>query len=597
MESSQNIDTKANKRAIQNYRSGTQSNDVYMQIEAIKNFISHFSNQDDWTTDRYFIKNFPSQIYKDFYEMSEGKTNLDLYQEKQILLLNVYTFIFRNKNLMMNFEAESIATFFLKFIRFRDPNIKYDPSNMMDSILIYVSHYPYKLVIIHGNAMLRFLCYFDLGKSNLKQKFWSMCQKIYELHENYKCFISYVKLTESVNQIMNKYSSSRQQDFCKLLTIVLNFVRVFDLLDYIEFDVTMFYRISEEIFSNETQKLTEDTLYFDIYKIWKAMLNGSVNTLRIESTEQLVTFTSIFSVGLARKLKKLIQDTSNIEMNKNVKNSLYIIYFSLIAYPVMNEKLKNRLRQVLLELHRFFQKYFEKCSFQNIPIYYQFEILQYYIKSIVTLNVEISPHDHQTIRGFLDGLIMHSTLNLHWNFLFAHLLFDISFDSTNGQSDFASNFNKINQYLHRLIYSLSDEIYTNKLKWEQKLYLFENLKCCYLKIFSEELIQSVFTGCESHLLDMFKDESPEVVGNNAYEIYSDIMCLVVQIFNDSNYLEKSTADSLRKLCDEFSNEILPISSYVYDSDNVEDTSVISINDQTERPIAILLSKRFLDGLL
>ncbi|KII63631.1 hypothetical protein RF11_10722 [Thelohanellus kitauei] len=567
MKSKKYREKKANKKAIKRYNSGTQSDDVLIQIQAIRKFMSHFLNQEDSATDEVFIANFPNQLYEDFNAMSKGQKKLDRYHEKQTLLFDMFTYIFRNHNLLLNFKAQSFAKLFLGFMRYQDPDIIYDPSKIMDSINNFISQDPNKIVLINENGMFHFLCNFHLENGDLKQRFWSMCKNIYELNHQYKEYFSSVKLAECVNQIMNKYFSYGEEDVSKFLIMVLKLVEFVDLLDHIKLDVTMFFRITEKIFSNKPQKRTEKKLNIDIIKICKAMLNGSINPLRIESIEQLVTASSVFSFGLARKLKKTIRDKRDIQMTKNVKHSLYIIYFSLIAFPLIDQNSKNRLRPVLLELHRLFQNYFKKCSIKKLSIDSQFQMIQYYVKSSVTLRVDFSPHDHHIINEFLD--------NLHSNFMFTHLLFDISFDSTSGESNLSSNLNKINRYLNNLISSLSDEEYINKLQEQQKLDHNENVKSIYIRIFSEDLIARVFTRCESYLLDKFKDESPEVVGSDAYAIYNNVMMVIVRIFNDSNYLEKSIADSLKKLNDEFSSESLPTSSDVVNSDNVADTSIFS----------------------
>ncbi|KII63632.1 hypothetical protein RF11_10723 [Thelohanellus kitauei] len=121
---------------MENYISDTQSSDVGLQMNAIKNFISLFSHQDDYTADHLFITKFPNNLFEECQRMSEGQTNVYKYKEKKILFFDVLTYIFRNRFMIMNTKAHSFAAFFIGLIKIRDPDLIYDPNNMIYSILL-----------------------------------------------------------------------------------------------------------------------------------------------------------------------------------------------------------------------------------------------------------------------------------------------------------------------------------------------------------------------------------------------------------------------------------------------------------------------------
>ncbi|KII75226.1 hypothetical protein RF11_02517 [Thelohanellus kitauei] len=182
------------------------------------------------------------------------------------------------------------------------------------------------------------------------------------------------------------------------------------LLNEIEFNSSMFYEISVEIFLLYIYKECPSIL-IHFLKIWTGIINGSRNTFRIDTIDKLIFISAIFSINLSSKLITIVDRSGKLEMTKNKKQKLYIIYFSLVAFPIIDHVAYPWLSILLKQLHRSFEKYLEKYSFKVDNLENKFLILQYYIKSRVTLKIDQSYHDEQILIDFLGTLLNYSSFS------------------------------------------------------------------------------------------------------------------------------------------------------------------------------------------
>ncbi|KII62574.1 hypothetical protein RF11_05204 [Thelohanellus kitauei] len=391
-------------RAIEDYIFIKRTQDVSAQIEAVRNFISYSSCNQNRKEERLFIENFPTELKIEFSRMGEEGTNLDGYHEKKKLFFDVFNFTFRNRRSVLTVQSKEFAEIFLKIIKTHKYDSALDPSPFIDSLKVCVSYDQNKVLFINENGMFHFYQNFNIRTSTLGERFMTLCQHIYELDRSNIHSLYIIKLTPNVNQIMTRYSTYRQNYCAMLLFKLFQMLHRFRLLDDVNFDVNQFYDITVLI---SLRYIGSD--YFPMFvshlsKIWTAILNVSINKLEIDSIDKLMLFAGLFAIGISSKLMKLIRGSDKLKMTKNKKQRLYIIYFTFVAFPMIDHQSNTWLRTALIRLHHFFQKYFEKHSLTDFSFETQFLIVQYYIKSLVTLNIEISDNDRTIFKAFFGDL-------------------------------------------------------------------------------------------------------------------------------------------------------------------------------------------------
>ncbi|KII64506.1 hypothetical protein RF11_12617 [Thelohanellus kitauei] len=134
--------------------------------------------------------------------------------------------------------------------------------------------------------------------------------------------------------------------------------------------------------------------------------------------------------------------------------------------------------------------------------------------------------------------------------------------------------------------SLSSEDYINELKENYKRRMYEDNKSNSLFAISDDLINMIFTKLEFHLLDDMRYKSLDDHVEPEFKKYKQIMAILVHIFNESNYLDESTADYLTKLCNTNSSYSC-ISGTISDSMHVSNISSTAVSLQNP-PLLVLL---------
>ncbi|KII70466.1 hypothetical protein RF11_02124 [Thelohanellus kitauei] len=149
----------------------------------------------------------------------------------------------------------------------------------------------------------------------------------------------------------------------------------------------------------------------NLSKIWSCILNGSRNIFKIDTIDKLIIFATLFSMDIGAKLLKVFHGSVNFELTKYAKQKLFIIYLLLVAYPIVDEEDNAWLWVVIRDLHTSFIMLFDKYSIEDLPSQDQFLIIQFYIKIITVLKVEISSHIYEVLRSFFKRLYTHESLS------------------------------------------------------------------------------------------------------------------------------------------------------------------------------------------
>ncbi|KII74077.1 hypothetical protein RF11_00063 [Thelohanellus kitauei] len=334
--------------------------------------------------------------------------------------------------------------------------------------------------------------------------------------------------------------------------------------------------------------------------VWVVIINGPRNTFQINTIDKLVLIATIFAIDLSLNLLNVFYGVGPLKENKNTKQMLYIIYLTLVAFPIIDHSAYPWLRSVLIKLHHSVQKYINTEFLRYFSFNNQFLFAQYFLKSQAILKIRISKKDAKKLDWFFGTLATQQPLSniylligIHSAYLATHLNLDIAEPCKMSTWPLLVFFTDIKNILKDLITALSDETYITKLETEQKLFMYEDLKSQYLSIINEDLIQNVFSECEYQLRSHFDNLSPEIFENNCYNIYKNLMARTIHSLNESNYLDKNRAGSFMKVyhvnTGKFSQ--IPVdhaTSVVTDDFKVMSTTLIQANANSPLRINALL---------
>ncbi|KII72805.1 hypothetical protein RF11_11154 [Thelohanellus kitauei] len=327
------------------------------------------------------------------------------------------------------------------------------------------------------------------------------------------------------------FIQKEEEEIARLLFIILNMLNHQIGIEGIKINITNIYKITQWIYDDNYVHNRSFLVTLHLPKIWSAVLNRPKNTFKIDKISKLKVFAALFAIDICCKLKKVLRGSGNFELTKNKKKKLYIIYFALVAFPLIEELEDALFYEILTELHMSFQRYFEVYSIEDIPIESQFIILQYYIKSSATLKIDRSSHDSDVIFGLLRWISEFPSLKRH--------SFNESYTSIHSTM--------IQGFIEELIFALSDELYIQKLKTEKKLLMYENVKKNYLTMFPDDFIDEVFSRCRWDILDKPSYRISENSMNDQYKTHNRVFRSIIASFNDFKYLNTNQADSYLRL--------------------------------------------------
>ncbi|KII63142.1 hypothetical protein RF11_11627 [Thelohanellus kitauei] len=98
-------------------------------------------------------------------------------------------------------------------------------------------------------------------------------------------------------------------------------------------------------------------------------------------------------------------------------------------------------------------------------------------------------------------------------------------------------------FVHRLIWSLGNEIYINELNEEQDLFPYEYIKRGLLSTVKDDLLKRIFIKAESHILNSYQYEvSKDICNNEKYKTLLRCLTMFVLLFNESTYLSPDKLD-------------------------------------------------------
>ncbi|KII65450.1 hypothetical protein RF11_01055 [Thelohanellus kitauei] len=357
--------------------------------------------------------------------------------------------------------------------------------------------------------------------------------------------------------------------------MVLRMLQRLKMLNEIELNVVEFYNITDSIYSIQIYQTVDAKLLSTLSKIWSAIFNGSRNKIQIDSMDKLIRMAAIFSIDLTRKLKKVDQDFSKFKLTMNKKQRLYIIYFTLVAYPLMDYSTIESLHSILTQLQDCVQNYMENPLLKGLCTENQNLIIQYYFKSLATLNTRSSSQNQKRFHGLRWFLSKNPFFKLHRSYLASNYLLSITENLKMREQLVDSFFSEVNNIIIHLIEGFSFWAYINKLQTEHKLYIYEKVKSEYLTIINEDFINRVFFESESHLLHVFDDHTPEIFKNNIYNRFKQVLASTIRLFNESNYFDKTTAKSLFGLFYNDCSRSFYIPPSLYDTPLFSDTPIVS----------------------
>ncbi|KII67467.1 hypothetical protein RF11_07459 [Thelohanellus kitauei] len=241
------------------------------------------------------------------------------------------------------------------------------------------------------------------------------------------------------------------------------------------------------------------------------------NSIQIEGLEIAMEILHLYE-----DLKNETLNSNEFLKNNNTKLILSILYFALVAFPNIDHSAKSWLYTMLKRLHYMYGRYLEKCEIEYLITDDQFHLLQYYIKSLIVLKIDITDHDNQIINKFLEKRFLSNCIN------------------------------RLHDFVHRVMWALSDSEYINKIKKEQNYFVNEDLMINLSYIIDIDFMINVFTTTKSDLLNDKKFKINETNLISEFNIYKDITELTIFQFNESNYLDKHKADYYMSLCEDYS---------------------------------------------
>ncbi|KII61923.1 hypothetical protein RF11_07531 [Thelohanellus kitauei] len=541
-------DQNINQMIIDNYISTSGYSNIDVQMEMVQTMISRFSNIHKRELDQLIMHYFPDSLYLEFHKMSASGNKVGQYKEKKNLLFDIFNFIFRNSNLVCHYKTKYFIEFFVNFIKTPDENSSLEPNKIIDSINMSLYYEVNKVIFINSNAMYYVYNFCNINGSILEEPFWTVCENIYDIKGTSISFINCQKLSNSVHEIMTKFGPSRE-DCARLIFIVFHMIIRLKLVDGIEFDIGHLYGISLSTLLRYIHRGHDSDILVNVSQIWGRILNASKNTVHIDSIDKLIFFASLYSIELSSELRNIIDGSEDMLLTDYFMQKLNIIYFSFVSFPLINQNVYTWFQKVLTDLHTSFQLYFESEAMKNLSIRHQYIIVQYYLKSLVTLNISISSHVENILKGFLKKYGNKPYYKLHFTFIESHFVFDISDISENKESDLDSHLIKIKNFLNDLIVALTDVEYINIVKSYQKLSMYEEQPLCNFSMINIDFIRTVFEGCATRLIKDNQNMIPEINENDEYITYKKVMNSIILSFNESIYLEKQESENYIKMCD------------------------------------------------
>ncbi|KII71979.1 hypothetical protein RF11_10236 [Thelohanellus kitauei] len=576
---------KENQEAIDYYINKLKC-DLPTQREAVLFMMNRFLEYNDPKIDQLFIELFPDKLLLEFRMMGGDMTNLTnftRFQDNIDLFFLVITFLFRNQNLVTHGKAILLFELFIKLTKIKCPVPFTYPDRIIDSIINCLSYEPNQILFIHENGALNYFTFFNTKNYIHTTTFWTLCDRLYSLKRSSSSLLCRDKLKENLNHIITIFNIRYDENCAAVIFTFLRMLCRLRLLEEIELDIDHLYNITvNEIWNKTYTSYRFYPKYFPfLSKIWSGIFNRSRNNIQIESINELVVFGAIFSIGVANKLRNLGMN-EEWELTKNEWQRWYIIYFTLVAFPIINHTLRTWLHNVLTELHDSLKGFFEIRPINLHNFTSKYIIVQYYIKSIVTLEKKIIPLEIYAFKSFFAYFENDPLLALHKSCLSSHFMYAVKNRLEFSEVYLAKNPAEFQSFIKSLIIPLSDERLTSRLQEQKETFLNEYLKSSELALIKDDFFKSVFSKCANHLSKTCIDKKPDDSDYAQCKIFKQVFTRIVVSLNESYIMDKDTVDSCLALCQidmresskiqPIQNNSLSISQFLEDSKNYKNVS-------------------------
>ncbi|KII71985.1 hypothetical protein RF11_06843 [Thelohanellus kitauei] len=345
--------------------------------------------------------------------------------------------------------------------------------------------------------------------------------------------------------------------------MILKMIIHLKLIHDFEFDVSAFYDITVGILRGFVETMRNHTVFIDLAQIWTEILQGSKNTFVIDTIEKLVHLSAIFSIDMSRKIMDVVDRQVILEFYKNEHINLDLVYFTLVAYPTMDHGEFKWLNSVLIDLHTSFQKYLDQKSIHLHKNKIRFGILQYFMKSLTTLNFEISSADKEFYRTFLDTTHQ-KPADITILFRICRCIFQFSSVQEINNSFLAVSLNILIDFVDNLAAFVGHKpsLYHLDMFHKFNMYQFRTTDPC--SMISCDFIKSVFVQYESYLLDEFKYDLPEILSENEeFKKLSMVMAFIIVSFNNPEYRLLNSNDIFDPSSDRSSNHLRKLYPCIY----------------------------------
>ncbi|KII73826.1 hypothetical protein RF11_08197 [Thelohanellus kitauei] len=344
---------------------------------------------------------------------------------------------------------------------------------------------------------------------------------------------------------MNDYASSRSEDIAKHLLLVLKMINHLRLLDDIQFYFNQFIKITIHMLYRHRPENYDPLLSLGISKIWSGILNSPRNTFQMFRSDKCECLGAVFAIDLSQKLRTAVNTFHKFEVTKTIKQKLIIINLTLVLVDEINQSPNVCFRQEFQELHRSFKEYLELHALEDQTVENQFILLQYYIMSHFSLNIQISSREENVVYRYLDRFASYPLLNCQ--------LLHVSFSNVNSlELNFSDYSEKIKGLIHGLIWALTDETFISSLQNEQKLFFYEDVKSGYFSKINNKCIKQVFASGLSKFNKEPYRKKIRSYPNSEFHIYKHVFAKIVLSFHHTNYLDQEAADFYLRLIEDTS---------------------------------------------
>ncbi|KII69017.1 hypothetical protein RF11_09959 [Thelohanellus kitauei] len=417
------------------------------------------------------------------------------------------------KNYARGTRTEKILLFEIFTFIFRNTNLFRNPmaQTLLEVFLKFIKFeegtYKFKDVLLLNSVNCcisyepnRVLFIHENGLFNILYVF--NLRKINRRHRFWK-LCKQTKIKECIEKIMSKLLIEKIESSARILFAVLMMIYRTRMLEDFELNVTQLYDVTKWILLYYATK--------DVYP------------------------TSLFSIHISKKFDKALKKSVLFELTKNQKQRLYILYLAIVAFSLIESILN----------------YYVNDRTDDLPLQHHFHIVQFFIKSITLIESHDVPEAIKIFRNFFSQLSTYKSLT-------SKLILESPLVMPISEISKIIDIDPIDFFPSELIKALSDEAYVYKLKYEQCLYLYEDIKGPLLSNFDDNFIKSIFSACESDINTIFESEMSEN-SEQVTIIYEELLSILIKTFNESSYIDANKAIQLMIIYDNVGGDLVPTS--------------------------------------